>query len=187
MKPSYSISLILVWKVADAEARHLKASNLEPLHLLLGLCKVVDLDLPSIVPKESLDRDVVLEELLREVRKLRTVFRNAKVDAKVLRRRLRGVAMKDRLSLGESGHLRRNPAAREVFAEAEQYSQMGGDTVYPVHLLYASLTNADADRDALFEELSIDKHVLIDTVKAEVFSRVGKSPSIKSNSRTRWN
>lgn len=187
MKAQYSISLILVWQVADAEARHLKASNIEPMHLLLGLCKVVDIDLPEFVSKDSPDRDAVLEELLREVRKLRTVFRSAKVDAAILRRRLRGVAMKDRLSLAESGRLRRSHAAREVFAEAEQYSQLGGNTVYPVHLLYASLTNADADRDALFEELSIDKGLLIDIVKTEVISRVGKSHSMKSNSRTRWN
>jgi hypothetical protein len=148
---------------------------------------VIDLDLPALVPKESPDRDEVLEELLREVRKLRTIFRSANVDAKILRRRLRGVAMNVRFSLGESGRLRRSPAAREVFAEAEQFSQIGDATVYPVHLLYATMMVRDADRDALFKELKIDKSRLIETVKSEVFSRAGKSPSMKSNSRTRWN
>lgn len=187
MKAQYSISLVLVWQVADAEARNLKASTIEPIHLLLGLCKVVDLDLPELVSKNSPDRDTTLEELLREVRKLRTVFRNAKLDAKILRRRLRGIAMKDRLSLGESGRLRRSSAAREIFSEAEQFSQIGNATVYPVHLLYASLMGGDADRDALFRELDIDKSRLIEAAKAEVFSRAGKSVTIKSNSRTRWN
>ena len=187
MKAQYSISLVLVWQVADAEARHLKASTIEPLHLLLGLCKVVDLDLTELVAKESPDRDVVLEELLREVRKLRTVFRSAKVDPKILRRRLRGVAIKDRLSLGESGRLRRSPAAREVFADAEQFSQIGDAIVYPVHLLYASLMASDADRDGVFLELKIDKTRLVDTVKTEIFTRAAKPPLMRSNSRTKWN
>jgi len=47
----HSPSLILVWRVAEFEARHAKASTIEPNHLLLGLCKVVDLDLPEFVTK----------------------------------------------------------------------------------------------------------------------------------------
>ena len=132
MNPQYAVSLVLVWQVADAEARHLKSPNIEPMHLLLALCKVVDLDLPALVSKDSPDRDGVLEELLREVRKLRTIFRTSNVDAKILRRRLRGVALKDRFSLGESGRLRRSPAAREIFAAAEQFAQIGDATVYPI-------------------------------------------------------
>ena len=45
----HSNSLILVWRVAEFEARHSKASTIEPTHLMLGLCKVVDLDLPEFV------------------------------------------------------------------------------------------------------------------------------------------
>ena len=80
----HSASLILVWRVAEFEARHAKASTIEPTHLLLGLCKVVDLDLPEFVAKDAPDRDEVLEELLREVRRLRTVFRAAGLDAKTV-------------------------------------------------------------------------------------------------------
>src|ERR1017187_790662 len=85
----HSPSLILVWRVAEFEARHAKASTIEPNHLLLGLCKVVDLDMPEFVTKDATDRDEVLEELLREVRRLRTVFRAAGLDAKTFRRKLR--------------------------------------------------------------------------------------------------
>jgi len=88
MLASHSSSLALVWLVAQFEARHLKASTLTPTHLLLGLCKIVDLDLTELVSKSAPDRDAVLEESLREVRKLRNVFRTAGVDAKQLRRTL---------------------------------------------------------------------------------------------------
>jgi hypothetical protein len=45
MKSLHSDSLILVWRVAEFEARHSKASTIEPTHLLLGLPA-----LPRLVP-----------------------------------------------------------------------------------------------------------------------------------------
>jgi len=90
----HSPSLILVWRVAEFEARHAKASTIEPNHLLLGLCKVVDLDLPSLLPRYPRP-DEVLEELLREVRRLRTVYRAAGLDAKTFRRKLRRLRPND--------------------------------------------------------------------------------------------
>jgi hypothetical protein len=47
MKSRHSSSLILIWRIAEFEARHLNASTIEPTHLLLGLCKVVDLDMQN--------------------------------------------------------------------------------------------------------------------------------------------
>jgi len=64
---------------------------------------VVDLDLPEFVTKDAPDRDEVLEELLREVRRLRTVFRAAGLDAKTFRRKLRRVSAERRLRLGRFG------------------------------------------------------------------------------------
>jgi hypothetical protein len=135
----HSPSLILVWRVAEFEARHAKASTIEPTHLLLGLCKVVDLDLPEFVAKDAPDRDEVLEELLREVRKLRTVFRAAGLDAKTFRRKLRRASPERRFALDDSERLRRSSAAKQIFADAEHFAQLGSSAVYPVHLLYATL------------------------------------------------
>ena len=123
-----------------------EASTIEPTHLLLGLCKVVDLDLLAFVSKDSPDRHDVLEELLREVRKLRTVFRAAGLDAKLFRRRLGRYSPERRFSLDDSERLRRTPAAKRGFAEAEQFAQLGSSAVYPVHLLYATLLAEDALR-----------------------------------------
>src|SRR5205814_1280702 len=129
----------------------------EPTHLLLGLCKVVDLDLPALVSKDSPDRDEVLEELLREIRRLRTVFRVAGLDAKVFRRRLRRASPERRFSLEESQRLRRSPAAKRVFADAEHFAQLGSSVVFPVHLLYATLLAEDEHRDETLGELNVDK------------------------------
>jgi hypothetical protein len=187
MKSSHSNSLLLIWRVAEFEARHLKSSTIEPIHLLLGLCKVVDLDLPELVAKDSPQRDDVLEELLREVRKLRTVFRAAGLDAKAFRRRLRRASPERRFSLDESERIRRSPAAKHVFANAEHFAQLGSSAVYPVHLLYATLLAEDKHRDATLAELNVEKKRLLTVSKREVLTPQPGSASGSKREGTRWN
>lgn len=176
MKPRHSQSLIFVWRVADYEARQLKASTIDPAHLLLGLCKSVDLDLPALVVKTAPDRDAVLEELLREVRRLREVFCAASLDAKTFRRRLRRISDGNRFAPSESERLRRTPAAKRVFADAEHFAAMVDCMVYPAHLLYASLLAEDEKRDGLLTELGVDSKRLLQVAKREVlFQRVGSA------------
>lgn len=187
MKSRHSNSLILVWRVAEFEARHQKASVIEPTHLLLGLCKVVDLDLTEIVSKETPDRDEVLEELLREVRRLRTIFRTAGLDAKILRRHLRRPSQDQRFALDESERLHRSFAAKRVFADAEHFAQLGGGAVYPIHLLYATLLSEDEQRDATLTNLGVDKKRLLTVAKREVLMpQIGASSGSKKE-RARWN
>jgi len=186
MPASHSKSLALVWLVAQFEARHLKASTLTPTHLMLGLCKIVDLDLPELVSKNAPDRDAVLEESLREVRKLRTVFRMAGVDAKQLRRSLRKPEPERRFDLGESDRIRRNPAAKRIFADAERIAELGGGVVYPVHLLYAMLLTEDEQRDSTLAGLGFDKKGLLSVAKRQVLLPA-LEPSGSKKARTRWN
>ena len=187
MKSLHSSSLILVWRIAEFEERHSKASTIEPIHLLLGLCKVVDLDLPEFVAKDAPDRDEVLEELLREVRKLRTVFRAAGLDAKTFRRKLRRASPERRFALDDSERLRRSSAVKQIFADAEHFAQLGSSVVYPVHLLYATLLADDEHRDATLAELNIEKKRLLTVSKREVLGRQIGSTSPSAKARTRWN
>lgn len=187
MKARHSTSLILVWQVAEFEARYSNASTIEPTHLLLGLCKVVDLDLPELVSKEQPDRDEILEELLREVRRLRTIFRVAGVDAKSVRRRLRRASPEERFSLTESGRLHRSSAAKEIFADAEHFAQLGNCAVYPIHLLYATLLAEDEHRDATLAKLRIHKKRLVNVVKRDALAVQAGFASASQKERTRWN
>ena len=187
MKPKHSASLILVWRVAELEAHHLNASTIEPTHLLLGLCKVVDLDLPELVSKDAPDRDEILEELLREVRRLRTVCRVAGVDARRLRRSLRRAFQERRLSLGDSEGLRRSKAAKTVFADAEHFAQLGNCAVYPIHLLYATLLSEDEHRDATLANLDIDKKRLLNVAQRDALAIQPGFASASQKERTRWN
>jgi ATP-dependent Clp protease ATP-binding subunit ClpA len=172
--------------VAEFEARQLNASTIEPIHLLLGLCKVVDLDLPEFVSKDSPDRDEILEELLREVRRVRTIFRVAGVDAKALRRRLRHALPEGRFSLAESERLHRSSAVKEVFADTEHFAQLANCAVYPAHLLYATLLAEDEDRDMTLDKLNVDKKRLLNVAKRDALAQAVFA-SESQQKRTRWN
>ncbi len=155
MSARHSQSLLLVWRVAEIEARNASASEIDLTHLWLGLCKVVDIDLPSTVSRRAPDREEVLEELLREIKRLRRVFRAGAMDACAFRRKLRAKAAERRFSILESTQLRRTDKARRAFADAEQMAAVSGSTVYPLHLLCAILALKDQKRDRLMEELAI--------------------------------
>ena len=187
MKPRHSNSLILVWRVAEFEAHHLNAATIEPTHLLLGLCKVVDLDLLSLVSKDLPDRDEVLEELLHEIRRVRTIFHAAGLDAKKFRCRLRHSVEGGRFTFVDSERMCRSKAAKQVFADAEHFAIISDDMVYPAHLLYAVLLAEDENRDQVLKELSIDKERLQEVAKREiVFRPVETSPALRKN-RTHLN
>lgn len=187
MKTRHSESLVLIWRVAEFEARQLKALTLEPTHLFLGLCKSIDLDLPALVPKDSPERDEILEELLREVRRLRNVFKAAGLDARTFRRRLRTKSGGNRFSPSESERLRRSTAAKQVFADAEHFAAIADCTVYPVHLLYAVLLADDEKRDDLMNELEIDKKRLQQIAKREVLFQHDGNPAQAGKSRINLN
>jgi hypothetical protein len=171
MIPKHSESLILVWRVADAEARGLRAPQIEPSHLFLGICKVVDLDIPELVSKTTLNRDEVLEELLREVRRLRIVFERGGANPKQLRRRLRAAYGRDSLDIIEPEPLRRSASSKEVFSIAERYAEASSFVVFPVHLLSAILSIEDPKRDSVMAMQGVDKDALLQHSKEAVFAR----------------
>ena len=164
-----------------------KASLLEPSHFLLGLCKVVDLDLTELINKETPDRNDVLEEMLREVRKLRGVFCAAGFDAKLFRRRLRRLLPTSTAASENPGRLRRSQPARELFDEAEKYALFEGSSVYPIHLLNAILMAKIPESDELITEMGFDKKRLLQTIKDQLLANAGKPSGAKSNSRAKWN
>ena len=187
MKVRHSDSLIVIWRVAEFEARESRASLIEPTHLLLALCKSVDLDLPRLVTKDAPDRDEVLEELLREVRRLRNVFRAAGLDARAFRRRLRRISVGNRFSPTESERLRRSKAAKHVFDDAEHLAAMSDRMVFPVHLFYALTLARDDKRDALMVELGVDPKRLQQVAKREVLFQQNGGVVQTDKPRTHFN
>jgi hypothetical protein len=170
MKPRHSDSLILVWQLAELEARHLNSHTIEPTHLLLGLCKSVDVDLPALFAEHSPSRDEILEELLREVRRLRTVFDTAGLDARAFRRALRRQTAAPACSSSDSQRLRRSKSAKQVFADAEHFAEIGNCMVFPVHLLYAILSSMDEPHSNLMVRLGYAPDRLQKVARREAIS-----------------
>jgi hypothetical protein len=170
MTSRHSDSLVLVWQVAAVEARYMMHSKIEPEHLFLGLCKAVDVEIPDLVSKTLPNRNDVLEECLREIRRLRNVFKVSGVDATILRRRLRASYGKDSLEAVEAGPLHRSERARKVFFIAERFADLTNFVVFPVHLLHAVLSVDDTKRDSAMAGLGVDKEALVRLAKAEMFN-----------------
>src|SRR5205814_1458412 len=104
---------------------------------------------------------------LREVRRIRIVFSSAQVDARKLRRKLRGKPAERRFTLVEPGILHRTDAAKLVFSRAEGFAQLGDGVVYPAHLLYAVLLHENKSWDSVLYELGVDKARLQEIAKAQ--------------------
>jgi hypothetical protein len=183
MKARHSDSLVLTWQVAELEARRLHAPFIEPNHLLIGLCKIVDVDLTSLVTKDMPDRDAILEELLREVRRVRTVFRTAGVDACTLRRRLRRTCEGSHDALVPKGRLHRTQASKDVFADAEHFAEIAGSAVFPIQLLYALLLSKDGERDEVLADEGIAVKRFQDAAKRETL--LGRDLKIVGTSRSK--
>lgn len=178
MKPRHADSLLFVWKIAELEARHLHGQLIEPLHLFIGLCKVVDVDLTELISKETPDRDAILEELLREVRRVKTVFRTAGVDARKVRRLLRRRCEGSHDVVLPHGQLHRTQASKDIFNDGEHLAEMTNSPVYPAHLLYALVSAKDIDRDTVLSELGVDMKRLVEAAKQDVLQGSGSgSPS----------
>ncbi|MBI4023730.1 MAG: ATP-dependent Clp protease ATP-binding subunit [Verrucomicrobia bacterium] len=132
--PRHADSLILVWRLADIEAAHLKSAHLDPTHFFIGLCKVVDLDLASLFRASAPADDELEKRVKRDVEQLRAAFAEIEMDAAVLRRKLRRRYADHHDPSPVEGHHRRSPDARRVFGMAERLAETGDDTVRPAHL-----------------------------------------------------
>ncbi len=170
MKARLPASTVVVWRLAELEARRAQAIHIEPSHLLLALCRIIDLDLVALVPKDLPNRHDVLEEVLREVRRLRDVFCAAALDAGKFRRRLRQSIPAGNFVVASAEPLHRSDAAKEVFADAERYAELSGGSVLPVHLLFAVLLTKEAQRDVLLAEFDVDKSKLERIVRVALLS-----------------
>jgi len=117
----YSKSVVLVWKLAASEAETGSSAEIEPAHLLLGLCKLCDLKLELervlSVPRKTVA--ALRREIEAEANTLREMFQRAGLDLTAFRRRLRGLVANTGPSPDVKEGLHRSMASRRVFQRAE--------------------------------------------------------------------
>lgn len=152
-------SLILVWKLAELEARHVHNCRIEPVHFFLGLLKVADVDVVRLAKSWQAEGRDSVERISGDIAALKAVFATSSVETTSLRRRLR-----HRLSKGamKEGSLRRSADSRRVFSAAES---RGTETVRPCHLLAAILESAVPDIMHVLGDSGVDPELLTRNAK----------------------
>jgi ATP-dependent Clp protease ATP-binding subunit ClpA len=130
--------------------------------------------MPSILDKRHPSYNDSLEELLREVRRIRTIFDGADLNPKTVRRRLRKTLMGEDVGpVPKTVH--RSPATKAIFSKASNLAEISGGIVYPAHLLLAVFLAEDERRDSLLQELGVNKRRLMQLTREEAgFRKAGQ-------------
>ncbi|MDY6940174.1 MAG: ATP-dependent Clp protease ATP-binding subunit [Cyanobacteriota bacterium] len=154
----YSPSTILVWNIAAIEAKSGKSCEIDPAHLLLGVCKLCDLDPERFCPRPIRRDRVQKEEFATDIETLRQWFAAWGLDQTQFRRRLRSAIARSESERLERGIVHRSPVSRRVFERAEEIAMLGTDDspiLRPCHLLQAILELPASPWENLLEEMGV--------------------------------
>lgn len=129
----------LAWRIAGVFAIETGSKEIEPLHLLFGLC-----NLEKVTETEfSTSGAAKDDELHKEVQRVLRILREARVDAGEMRGKTRTVAGRMGVAPVDSAvaprRVSRSAASRKVFERAARFS---GDSVLEVSALLAAICNS---------------------------------------------
>ena len=86
---NYSPSVIVIWQIAAVEAKKGNATEIQPAHLLIGLCKFCDFNW-EVFFKYSRNSDPKQRpDFQNDLQSLQQRFEQSRLDPKLFRRRLR--------------------------------------------------------------------------------------------------
>jgi ATP-dependent Clp protease ATP-binding subunit ClpC len=132
----HSDALLIAWRLAELEATNLKQDELEPVHFLLGLLKLVELDVQAILGDHSTLSSERIREEVMSVSSMSECFRAAGIETTSARRKLRRTLPRGGADLEKGQHVRRGALARQIFADAEGMVSGNDDAlVEPLHVL----------------------------------------------------
>jgi len=143
----HTSSLVLFWRLAEMEAVHAQQNEILPVHFFLGLLKAADLDWSSVLGENPNFTSDDIKHIGADAGRLRYCFEQVNMDITRTRRHLRKVLVEERDApqREETKKLRRSPASREVFAEAEQAAAKRDGMVVPMDLLLAVLRSEESN------------------------------------------
>jgi ATP-dependent Clp protease ATP-binding subunit ClpC len=160
----YAPSTVLAWNIAAIEAKSGHATEIEPAHLLLGICKLCDLDIDRFCPKQIRDSRSQRQEFQKDVQILQQWFENWGLDPTVFRRRLRTRMVRTDRNIIHEGIMHRDALSRDVFERAEEISALHAideAIVRPCHVLQSLFEQPDTPWDSLLADMGIyqfDRH-----------------------------
>jgi len=154
----YSPSIILVWNIAALEAKTGRASEIDPAHLLLGVCKLCDLDPDRYCPRPIRRDRAQRQEFETDIETLKQWFASWGLDRTRFRRRLRSIVNSSTTQSNPSGVMHRSTLSRRVFERAEEISSLQAvdrPVLRPYHLLQALLELRESPWEGLLEEMGM--------------------------------
>jgi ATP-dependent Clp protease ATP-binding subunit ClpC len=154
----YAPSTVLAWNIAAIEAKSGHATEIEPAHLLLGICKLCDLDIDRFCPKQIRDSRNQRQEFQKDVQILQQWFENWGLDPTLFRRRLRTRMMRTDRNVIHEGIMHRDALSRDVFERAEEISALQAIDdviVRPCHVLQSLFEQPDTPWDSLLADMGI--------------------------------
>ncbi|MCK9589646.1 MAG: hypothetical protein M0Q93_09840 [Terrimicrobiaceae bacterium] len=169
----HSDSLILVWKIAELEARNLGSREIEPAHFFLGLLKKVDLSIGFVADYFKNGRQDSIEQLAKDVSELKSAFSAGKIESTPTRRQLRSFLHTGHDST--EGRLRRSIQSRELFRSAESSAK---SAVRPIHLLASLLGQVPKELREFLENIGADQKAFIAAA-----DRLAKEPGVETRSK----
>lgn len=137
----YSPSVIFAWEIAAAEAKAGNAAEIEPAHLLLGICKLSDFDQDSLQAMTPREESELVRLLQTDIQALQQLFQRGKVNPTDFRRRLRILVTRPESTGSADLVMHRSQESRSLFRRAEEIATQltGFDALRPQHLLQALL------------------------------------------------
>ena len=115
----HSDALLIAWRLAELEASNLRQNELEPLHFLLGLLKLVELDVSAILGNHSILSTERIRHETEMVSRLAACLKAGGIDTTLMRRKLRRALPRGNAAHEKGAHIRRSASARQMFADAE--------------------------------------------------------------------
>lgn len=135
----YSPSLLFTWEIAAVEGKASNATEIEPSHLLIGLCKLCDSDLERFFKTPPIEKQGQRPEIEADIIELKEKFQRVNIDPTTFRRRLRSIVAKPGPYVDNGQGISRSQESRQVFRRAEEIARKQGNLPRPHHLLQALL------------------------------------------------
>lgn len=153
-KPSEIIKLI--WIIAANEAGKMKHQNIEPVHLLISICRISEFKSRKIPIKKLSPK--IIEGLKYEIENLDEIFETLNINHRILLRSLQKA-----LDLGDAtysdGIVHRSEKCKKVFINASALANEQNE-FNCLHLLSAILENPEEIILGVFEDIGINLETL---------------------------
>ena len=140
--PNFSPGLQLAWHIAGAEAAMARHQFIEPEHLFIGACKLVNRPSEPAAAKPDVPQDLVLA-LNTEAKAVHALFADFHLDRVEFYRQVRQRMGGGSYDAQKQRKMSRSPASKAAFQQAEELAA-GAAAVNSLHLMAALFSDAGA-------------------------------------------